>query len=453
MDEGGNDGDCLLGRHKRFNPTEFPINFDAMKIRLGSVLYVLVIAVVVDTWGCGESNDESQTQEKAYVIEPLIGVDTTKPLITLEEEAAMRKLLLIPYKEDGLWGFTDSSGTVVIPPKYEEASAFLENGLTVVKTGTGFGLLNKNGVEVVKPILPNRILDCGCGVYGFEQTNGFALVNKQGKRIDKGQVEKVMTDCHEDRLAVKQDGRWGFLDSRGQAMIAADMDQVFPFYHGIAPVRKSGQKAWMLIDRSGKAIGQDRFEVMYPLQEGFGVGIQTDPVGRSKYGVIDSTGKVIVPFQFARIAGTFTGDFVACAAYDPYDLESKGITEEANTWFIYNRQGNKVGETHYGLWDEFSEGLIVAQKGEKFGFVDSTGRLAIPFDFEWACAFKNGLAWVQKKDRYGFIDKSGKTVIPFKYGSAYDYVFMEAHGAPVLDPETGERFFVDRNGKEYRKKP
>ncbi|MBK9450527.1 MAG: WG repeat-containing protein [Bacteroidetes bacterium] len=85
--------------------------------------------------------------------------------------------------------------------------------------------------------------------------------------------------------------------------------------------------------------------------------------------------------------------------------------------------------------------------------MDSTGRMAIPFDYEWACAFKNGLAWVQKKDRYGFIDKSGKTVIPFKYGSAYDYVFMEAHGAPVLDPVTGERFFVDRNGKEYRKKP
>ena len=63
------------------------------------------------------------------------------------------------------------------------------------------------------------------------------------------------------------------------------------------------------------------------------------------------------------------------------------------------------------------------------------------------------MAWVEKDDHYGFIDKKGKVVIPLKYGSAYDYVFMEAHGAPVLDLETGERFYVDRNGKEYRKKP
>lgn len=426
-----------------------------MKIRLGSIPPVMLFAglLVACIWGCGGSSDESQIQEKVSVMEPLIGVDTTKPLITPEEEAAMRKRLLIPYTESGHWGFMDSSGAIVIPPKYEEAYEFLDNGLTVVKTGTGFGLLNKNGVEVVPPIIQHRILDCGCGVYAFEQTNGFALVNKQGKRIDKGQVTRVQGDCHDDRLAVLQDGRWGFMDSKGQSVIAPEMEEVFPFYHGIAPVRKVGQKEWMLIDRSGKSVSNDRFVTIYPFEKGFGVGIQKNPEGRRKYGVVDSTGKIIVPFQFARIGGTFSGNFVACAAYDPYELESKGITEEANTWFIYDRQGNKVGESHYALWDDFSEGLIVAQKGEKFGFVDSTGKVAIPFDYEWACAFQNGVAWVQKKGLYGFIDKSGKTVIPFKYGSAYDYVFMHAHGAPVMDPKTGERFFVDRNGKEYRKKP
>jgi hypothetical protein len=402
---------------------------------------------------CGAEEKPKTNLQPDLTLEPLVGIDTTKPLITPEEEAMMSKRLLLPYQENGLWGFADTSGAVVIPAKYEKADAFWENQLTVVKTGEGFGLLNKNGVEVVKPLQPNPIIDCGCGVYGIEQTSGFALINKEGKRIDKGQVQKVMRDCHEDRLAVKIGKTWGYIDSKGKNVVPADMEQVFPFYHGVAPVRKLGQKSWMLIDRNGQPVGSGRFETLYPLTEGLGVGIQTDQAGRSKYGVIDSTGKTIIPFQFARIAGTFSGKFVACAAYDPYDLEAKGVTEAANTWFIYDRQGNKVGETHYGLWDEFSEGLIVAEKSGKFGFADSTGKLVIPFLYDWACAFKNGMAWVQKANRYGFIDKTGKVVIPIQYGSSYDYVFMEDHGAPVEDPVTGEHFYIDHNGKELRKRP
>jgi hypothetical protein len=402
---------------------------------------------------CGGEESKSNSLADAVAMEPLLGVDTTQPLITPAEEAAMAKRLLIPYKENGLWGYADSAGVVVIPARYEVAGEFLEGGLTVVKTGTGFGLLNKNGEEVVKPMQAYRIIDCGCGVYGFQQSNGYALVNKLGKRIDQGNIKQVMADCHDDRLPVKQGDLWGFIDSKGQTQIAPDIEEVFPFYHGVAPVRKKGQKGWMLIDKTGKAISPERFETLYPLTDGFGVGIQTDPLGRSKYGVVDSTGKVLIPFQFARIAGTFSGKFVACAAYDPYELEKKGVSPEANTWFIYDRKGNKVGETHYTLWDEFSEGMIVAQKGELFGFVDSTGQMSIPFEYEWACAFKNGLAWVKKDGRYGFIDKIGNVAIPLKYDSDQDYVFMEAFGAPVVDPQTNEHFYIDRNGKEYRKRP
>lgn len=412
--------------------------------------WILVCLLFFAACGGGE---EQQNSADGQAMEPLLGVDTTRPLITPEDEAAMAKRLLIPYKENGLWGYTDSSGTVVIPAKYEQAGPFVDGGLTVVKTGTGFGLLNKNGEEVVKPVIADRIMDCGCGVYGFKQTNGFALVNKLGKRIDRGQVQEVLSDCHEDRLAVKIDGKWGYVDAKGQPQIEADMEQVFPFYHGVAPVRKVGQKMWMLIGRDGKPIGTGRFETMYPFTDGFGVGIQPDAYGRSKYGVVDSLGNTIIPFQFARIAGTFTSDYVACAAYSPYELESKGIGEEANTWFIYNRQGKKVGESHYTLWDEFAEGLIVAESKQRFGFIDTAGTVVIPFKYDWACAFHDGLAWVGRDSLYGFIDRAGKEIIPLKYASDYDYVFMEAHGAPVVDPETGEHFYIDRNGKEYRKRP
>ena len=81
----------------RFNPSEFPPIFDAMKIRIGFSLpvFAFIGLFCFCVAGCGGSNEESESAEKSYVIEPLIGVDTTKPLITPEEEAAMLKRLLL----------------------------------------------------------------------------------------------------------------------------------------------------------------------------------------------------------------------------------------------------------------------------------------------------------------------------------------------------------------------
>ncbi len=416
-------------------------------------LWALLIGWTLVFAACG-SDDPKTAQGTAIVLEPLIGVDTTKPLITAEEEAIMSRIQLMPYRENGLWGYTDSTGAVVIPAQFETAAPFSEGNLTIVKTGEGYGIINKYGRQVVPPKLQNEIKSCGCGVFAFQQSAGFALVNSDGKRIDRGQVEKVQSHtCNQDRLPIQKGKQMAFMDTKGNLASGFDFEEVFPFAHGVAPVKPAGQKYWSLINLGGKPVGKGKFQELFPLVEGLGVGIQDNAVGENKYGVIDTAGNVVIPFQFARISGTFEGGYVGCAAYDPYELASKGISPEANTWFIYNRQGQKVGETHSDVWDNFSEGLVVVEKLEKYGFADTTGKIVIPIKYDWACGFKNGLAWVGKAGKYGFIDHKGKEIIPLKYGTAYDYVFMDDHGAPVRDLATGELFFIDKNGKENRKTP
>jgi hypothetical protein len=425
--------------------------FCAMKMR--STLLALAATCLLLIAACG-SEEQTTADGKAIDLEPLIGVDTTKPLITAQEEAIMSRIRLMPYRENGLWGYTDSTGAVVVPAQYETAAPFTEGNLTIVKTGEGYGLINKFGRQVVPAKLQNEIKSCGCGIFAFQQTAGYALVNSDGKRIDHGQVEQVQGHtCHQDRLPVQKGKQMAFIDSQGQLATGFDFEEVFPFAHGVAPVKPVGQKYWSLIDLAGKPVGKGKYQELFPLVDGLGVGIQDNAVGENKYGVIDTAGNVVIPFQFARISGTFEGGYVGCAAYDPYELASKGISPEANTWFIYNRQGTKVGETHADVWDNFSEGLVVVEKLEKYGFADTTGKIVIPLRYDWACGFKNGLAWVGKAGKYGFIDHQGKEVIPLKYGTAYDYVFMDDHGAPVRDLATGEMFYIDKKGKENRKAP
>src|SRR5271170_7980314 len=51
----------------------------------------------------------------------------------------------------------------------------------------------------------------------------------------------------------------------------------------------------------------------------------------------------------------------------------------------------------------------------KWGYIDPTGLLIIPAQFEVARSFSEGYAGVRQGGLWGFIDKTGKFVIPCHY--------------------------------------
>ena len=61
----------------------------------------------------------------------------------------------------------------------------------------------------------------------------------------------------------------------------------------------------------------------------------------------------------------------------------------------------------------FSEGLSPVKQGDKWGFIDASGRWVISprLRFDGVMSFTEGLAMVEKGEKYGFIDKTGKIVI------------------------------------------
>jgi hypothetical protein len=90
---------------------------------------------------------------------------------------------LARVKMEKKWGFIDTTGNVVVKPKYNEVENF-SDGLARVRTGTKWGLVDKSGNEVIKPTFD--------AIYEF--INGKAQVllngekyymNRQGQRVDK----------------------------------------------------------------------------------------------------------------------------------------------------------------------------------------------------------------------------------------------------------------------------
>ena len=90
----------------------------------------------------------------------------------------------------------------------------------------------------------------------------------------------------------------------------------------------------------------------------------------------------------------------------------------------------------YGQMLECKEG-----SNKKWGFVDETGVLIIPYKYEQVDGFSEGLAAVKLKGKWGFIDKNDKVVIPFKFAIATN--FYEGV-APVMRGN-GKWGFIDKS--------
>jgi len=79
----------------------------------------------------------------------------------------------------------------------------------------------------------------------------------------------------------------------------------------------------------------------------------------------------------------------------------------------------------------------------KSGFIDNSGNVVIPLEYDDALCFSEGLAAVRLEDRWGFIDKTGEVVIPFEFSRAGPF----REGLAKVERD-GEWSFIDHGGNE-----
>jgi len=58
----------------------------------------------------------------------------------------------------------------------------------------------------------------------------------------------------------------------------------------------------------------------------------------------------------------------------------------------------------------FSDGLAQIKVKDRWGFIDTDGKFAIPARFEDVLPFKSGLAWVSIDNKWAYIDRFGDIV-------------------------------------------
>jgi hypothetical protein len=177
-----------------------------------------------------------------------------------------------------------------------------------------------------------------------------------------------------------------------------------------------------------------------------------------KWGYINRSGEVVIKPQFDA-AGSFA-DGLALVRYPPrkkplkpgekkpelvegigfIDNTGKVVIELDNPLHI-NGESFSEGLTMYWTWD--------SEKGNVYGYIDTSGKVQIKARFTFAHSFVDGLAAVCIEQKCGFINKTGEFAIEPKYrvnqsfseglalaGLEYDTVgFVNKNGEMVIEPQ------------------
>ena len=111
----------------------------------------------------------------------------------------------------------------------------------------------------------------------------------------------------------------------------------------------------------------------------------------------------------------------------------------------------------HGSDGNFVDGLAVITMGNKYGYINKSGKWVIEPIFDEAYNFSQGLANVKTMRKYGFIDKSGNYVIEPKFEKASNFsdgfalVEVYKNGA-FINCENGHSDYaialIDKTGKE-----
>lgn len=222
---------------------------------------------------------------------------------------------------------------------------------------------------------------------------------------------------------------YGYVDQAGRMVVDFRYAAATGFSEGVAAVQDRGG-SWGYVDARGNELIPPRYAFAAPFAEGVAAACMG-----SACGWIDHTGRW-------ALQPSFTG----VGSFDKGWAPARGVEGK---WGFIDQSGSWIVQPQYDEAKTPSDGLAaVGLRGADYnlvwGFVDRSGRLAVPFALSWVGRFKEGLAPVFPVGAraWGFVDRHGRLAIAPQFTSAREF---EGGFAPVFN---GVRWgCTDRTGR------
>jgi hypothetical protein len=303
---------------------------------------------------------------------------------------------LFPIFTKGRYAYISEFGEMITPAQFAFAGEFSEGMALVSYDGQNFGFIDDTGELVIPPrFLFATPFSAGQAV-AATPTNGERLadaifINRRGENIFDNRTFPFARGFSEGMAAARDEsGKFGFIDTRGNPVIAYQYDDALPFSEGLAPVLVGDKVGY--IDRRGQMVVDPQYDSAFDFSEG----LAAVTVG-GLTGYINHRGELVIPPQFDA-ARKFSGGLAA-------------VKSGNNEAYIDPTGAIIIDALEFTDAHDFSEGLAAVKIGERYGYIDSTGAAVIPAQFTQAGDFQQGVAVVGTADLWGVIRPDGAWLV------------------------------------------
>jgi len=339
---------------------------------------------------------------------------------------------MILAKKDGKDGYIDIHQNILIAFEYDDLGVFSSaNELAPAKKNGKSGAINRKG-ETVVPFIYDRVnyfYKSGLAIVIKDKKFGF--VNALGKEIIPviyGNVDQTMID---EIVLVSKNKKWAFFSNKGKQLTDFIFDEVKQAYITEDGRNKDtyfkGDLAIVTIDNQSQYLDRNLKEVIpfgeYDYTEslnknGFGIVAKNN-----KYGIIDNKGNEIIRLEYDKIEHP--------KRYS--NILELFVSEKNGTLQIFDENIKLIKDNILDYsWDKidfddyYLDVLLLKDNQNKFGIIDETGKIIIPFEFEELRPFDGQETTIAKKNNYfGIIDFKNKELISFENDEIYSSKFSE----------------------------
>jgi hypothetical protein len=259
-----------------------------------------------------------------------------------------------------LFGFLNKTGATVIPATFDNIGDF-SNGLAAANLNDKWGYINTKGVFVIQPIYSKvEKFNNGYGkVFSAANPQLFEFINTEGKIVSENEITGAPL-FFDGLKIIKVGAKYGYADINGKHVIPPTYDEVTNFNgSGLAKVGLNG-----------------------------------------KYGIINKTGKIVLPIDQSYIGEIIGGYF--------------GVTKSIGDCYICDSTGNdkKIPDVDIVYQTIYKDRMVMFKKGSNYGLLNTNGEEVFPPLSNDYISIDRGLFFVKQNEITNVYDcKNPKTVL------------------------------------------
>lgn len=363
-------------------------------------------------------------------------------------------------EKNGKWGLVSSTNGTLLPCEYSSLSN-KGNGIWRTCKSGKYGYVQLNGTSSITTLIP--CIYESLGNYSSDSYIHATLKGKKGMIDSKNKIiipfeySNVGNPCHTSNgysiIWVEKDGKLGIYNDDGKELQPCDIDKAYILteYNSIElSYTDCPSTDYIYIVRNGLTglISGSTFETIIPCMYEYLSPIKTSKAfykANGKWGIIDTNNKTI-----------------QLAIYDNVEIDGSTLSEQkmpsmAFQSNMYVRSNGKVGmlkangedfiPVKYDSLGMYSDNMLVAKVGDKYGFFNEEGKETVPFVYSQAHDYSEGLAAVvDEHGKFLFIDKLGNVAIkPKKYDRVDDF-----QNGTCIVYRKDKVWEIDREGKKVK---